>query len=315
MARVPWLAVSVGFNVGYAWILVHAALAPRLPELPVRVSDLLLHGLAYGIQAALLLWTLRFLLRPAIAATAAWLGAGTMGLLTEVLQQSHPPRSAEFKDLVADVLGATVVVLGFLAVRHCRSVFNRPPGRTIREGARKMEELVEESVCMQCREAIRPGARRCPSCLSWQSGWAGDAQHPFLELGIVVALVTAISVLSGGWLLLREKMPPVSAADPRVDIEVLAPTLVPLGGEAGTFLAITGRIVNHGDRGWRNLYMRVSFYDREGEQIDTFSGRAYTLVLAARSEVMFKLIDNWPIRPLADYASCTVEVSWAQETK
>lgn len=94
-------------NIGYAILLVVLALLPstvRLSEL--AISDWFAHAAAYGIQAALVYWASRPSLGPNRALAVGVLAASGFGVLTEGLQLLQPGRSVEFKDLVANTIGA-----------------------------------------------------------------------------------------------------------------------------------------------------------------------------------------------------------------
>lgn len=71
----------------------------------------LLHALAYGGQALLLLWLLWGSLGPSAATACAGSGALGFGILTELLQLLQPARSAELPDIVADAIGVAVALI------------------------------------------------------------------------------------------------------------------------------------------------------------------------------------------------------------
>jgi len=98
-------------NLAYAFCLVVLALVPRVPSIPgVHVQDLAAHAAAYGLQAGLLFGLLGFF--PTFqAALFSLAGATGFGILTEILQLLTPRRHFEFADMLADFLGALVVVL------------------------------------------------------------------------------------------------------------------------------------------------------------------------------------------------------------
>lgn len=107
-------------NLACAVLLVISAVLPRPPiaVAALQISDLLAHGVAYGVQALLMLWLLCAVTRPLRAVAGAWLVATLLGLSTELLQMLQPARSAELRDLVADAIGAAVAVaLGWMLMR------------------------------------------------------------------------------------------------------------------------------------------------------------------------------------------------------
>ena len=108
--RVRWAA-----NLGYAILLVIMALIPSTSLVTeLSVPDWFAHGVAYGIQAALIFWALL----PSIGRHRALLmgvvGASVFGMVTEGLQLLQPGRSVEFNDLVANTVGA-ILVCGMIA--------------------------------------------------------------------------------------------------------------------------------------------------------------------------------------------------------
>ena len=57
------------------------------------------------------------------AAVAAWIGATGLGVVTELMQRLQPTRVAEVSDVLADAVGAAVVVLVCLAMRRFGGLF------------------------------------------------------------------------------------------------------------------------------------------------------------------------------------------------
>jgi VanZ family protein len=103
--RTRWAIVSI-----YSATLVVMALIPSIPTVGgIAVPDWLAHGLAYGLLAGLILWGSSPSVGTVGAVMISLLGAGALGLVTEALQWLQPARSAELRDLVADLAGAAVV--------------------------------------------------------------------------------------------------------------------------------------------------------------------------------------------------------------
>ncbi len=99
-----------GANISYAVVLVVLAVIPPTPQVTeLAVPDWLAHATAYGIQAGLLFWAFNPLLAHHRALILGVLGASAFGIVTEGLQLLQPGRSVEFKDLVANTLGALLV--------------------------------------------------------------------------------------------------------------------------------------------------------------------------------------------------------------
>ncbi|MFZ5786157.1 MAG: VanZ family protein [Acidobacteriota bacterium] len=91
------------------------------PPAPVgRVPDTIGHGAAYSVLAAAAAESARTF---GAGRTAALIGLGWAfghGALLEALQASAPPRRAELKDLLADLLGGGLGVALWRAVRRPR---------------------------------------------------------------------------------------------------------------------------------------------------------------------------------------------------
>jgi VanZ family protein len=94
-------------NVAYTAFITSLALTPT-PLRIGRVDDWLLHGLAFGVQAALLHAVLRTLLLPTRSLLVSGAAALAYGGLIEILQLGVPGRFFEVGDLVANAVGIAV---------------------------------------------------------------------------------------------------------------------------------------------------------------------------------------------------------------
>lgn len=102
-------AIRLLINILYAILLI----AGGLVTLPVSsgggVPDVVLHGSAHGLQAALLYWLFASTMRPRGAIVAAVCCATLFGAMVEFLQLFQPMREVELKDVFANTAGACVV--------------------------------------------------------------------------------------------------------------------------------------------------------------------------------------------------------------
>jgi VanZ family protein len=102
-------AIRLLVNILYAVLLM----AGGLVTLPVGsgggIPDVVLHGTAYGLQAALLFWLFSSTMRPRGAIVAAVFCATLFGAMVEILQLFRPMRELELKDLFANTVGACIV--------------------------------------------------------------------------------------------------------------------------------------------------------------------------------------------------------------
>ncbi len=106
----PNVATRWAANAGYAIILVVIAVIPQTTAAAVSmVPDWFAHALAYGSQAGLLFWAMAPLVGVRSALVGGLFGAVSFGAATEVLQFLQPGRVVEFRDVVANSVGALVV--------------------------------------------------------------------------------------------------------------------------------------------------------------------------------------------------------------
>lgn len=123
-ARVALAWLPVAAYMALIWQLSSRVLTfPKGPDVPL--IDKWVHLAEYGVLCGLVAFALDVTLastasptpaspaRAARAAAVATLVASGWGLLDELHQAFVPGRSAEFGDLLADVLGAGLVALGY----------------------------------------------------------------------------------------------------------------------------------------------------------------------------------------------------------
>jgi VanZ family protein len=122
---VPLMAIRfrrfvIAANLVYAAVLLFLGVAPDLPNVAVEIPDFAAHGIAYAAHTALMF----ALLLPSIgrgrAAIFALAGAVLYGALVEALQLLQPARTVEFRDLLANSVGAgaAAMILYFVTGRR-----------------------------------------------------------------------------------------------------------------------------------------------------------------------------------------------------
>jgi VanZ family protein len=109
-------------NGGYAILLMIMAILPSstLTAVGSSVPDWLAHGVAYGIQMALVYWAALPSLGHGRSLVVGVVAAGAFGLVTEGLQFLQPARTVELKDLAANAVGA-LIFCGVIAGRGWKS--------------------------------------------------------------------------------------------------------------------------------------------------------------------------------------------------
>ena len=163
--------------------------------------------------------------------------------------------------------------------------------------------------CIHCCEPIRPGAKRCPSCLSWQSRWAADSRHPGLEIALVGGLVVAMAIMIIAWAYLtRDDVTRAPTGNQAASLEIVEANLEIVERGSRRNIVVVGTVSNQSDVALRDIYFFVQLLDAGGNTIDAFYTRLHTMVVPAASEAPFKLEDRSPLRDLEEYASCSVEI-------
>ncbi len=104
--QITSIVLRVGFWLPLA-LCTYLAFVPSPPEPIFRVSDVLLHGMAFAYLTFALGVAYRF--RRGWW-TAAWMVA--YGLFIEAVQSFEPQRSAELKDLIVDCVGIGLGLMG-----------------------------------------------------------------------------------------------------------------------------------------------------------------------------------------------------------
>ena len=105
-------------NAAYAALLIALAVVPSIPAAGVGISDTVVHAAVYGVQALMLFLMLNAVFPTTRALASAWIGATGFGLITEALQLFRPERSVEFKDVIANAIGAGLVVAIVIVLRR-----------------------------------------------------------------------------------------------------------------------------------------------------------------------------------------------------
>ena len=170
--------------------------------------------------------------------------------------------------------------------------------------------------CIHCLEPITAGAKRCPSCRSWQSRWAADSQNPGLEIAVVAGLALIVAVLVVSWFYMSSTTPANgSPADYLSHVSITSSELEIAKTEQRKFVAVRGTIQNDSDLTLRDFNFKIEFFDKDGTAIDSVDGRLYALVIPPHTESNFKVAHFYPGHDLEHYASHTIEVRHASVVK
>jgi VanZ family protein len=125
--------MSWGPVVVYLAVIFIGSSFPALPEIPGGLSDKAAHAAEYAVLGVLLTRALagpRWLSAPFPYIAGAVVLAGAYGLSDECHQLFVPGRTFDLKDLLADVVGASlsvVVLSGWVIIRRFWGISKRRP--------------------------------------------------------------------------------------------------------------------------------------------------------------------------------------------
>jgi len=164
-------------------------------------------------------------------------------------------------------------------------------------------------LCVDCKEEIKPDARRCPRCGSWQSKWVSDLQNPKVSLGL---LVFFLALVLGLYPFLNYWMP--SSVLERPKFSDFQQELVIVDSEMRTYrqgeyirIAIMGQLANRSPHAWERFRFHVELFNSEDELIDILEDSAFSLVLPPDSQTNFRIVGSASREP-EEYVKHTVTI-------
>lgn len=152
--------------------------------------------------------------------------------------------------------------------------------------------MSEMKQCHACGEEIKPIAKRCPHCQTWQSKWRIEPSDPKWSILWLVIVIAICGIYYFRLVLFEEKFEDRKFQDYASSIVVAESKLHYDSSESGSFIAVLGKIKNESDISWENIYFEVQFYDSENNLIDTISDNDFSLVVLPDSESTFKVRDR-----------------------
>ncbi len=164
-------------------------------------------------------------------------------------------------------------------------------------------------LCVDCKEEIKPDARRCPRCGSWQSKWVSDLQNPKVSLGL---LVFFLALVLGLYPFLNYWMP--SSVLERPKFSDFQQELVIVDSEMRTYrqgeyirIAIMGQLANRSPHAWERFRFHMELFNSEDELIDILEDSAFSLVLPPDSQTNFRIVGSASREP-EEYVKHTVTI-------
>jgi hypothetical protein len=158
--------------------------------------------------------------------------------------------------------------------------------------------------CRACKSPIEPGASKCPHCLAWQSRLLPDPQSP---RGVVVLLAPFLMFIV---LLVIFTSSKLEIVGPQLaDFEIVESEMSfseCCGGNH--FIGVVGRLRNSGGVSGKAPHFEASFYNADGELVDSVADHSYSLIIAPQDEATFR-VRGAAQRPEAEYDSYKVRIT------
>ena len=161
-------------------------------------------------------------------------------------------------------------------------------------------------LCVDCKEEIKPDAKRCPHCGSWQSRWLSDMQSPKVTFGFLAFIFLGFYLFLSYWI-------PSSVVE-RPKFSDFQQELVIVDSEMRTYrqgeyirIAVMGQLANRSPHAWERFRFHVELFNSEDELIDILEDSAFSLVLPPDSQTNFRIVGSASREP-EEYVKHTVTI-------
>ena len=148
-----------------------------------------------------------------------------------------------------------------------------------------MNDNVETKACALCAEPIRVAAKICPYCRSMQPRWKRQRQVEqwtafafFFLMGLVLLSFLYVIIMPGRNFELFQKQ--FTVIDPEMTFNVTT---------NGNYISTIGQIRNGSPCAWKDLYVEVQYFNKEGKMIDTDTEENYSEIIPAGGTQAFKV--------------------------
>lgn len=144
---------------------------------------------------------------------------------------------------------------------------------------------METKQCHSCCEDIKPEAKQCPSCQSYQSTYYKVLKSP---IGGAVIGVTAVWVFFV--FLIGNRFENNSIYDPVEVLSITESTFQFKETSCGEQVAVLGKITNSGEEPLTDIVFDIEFFDVSGKLVDIVSDTEFDLIVPSGSTKSFKAI-------------------------
>ena len=144
---------------------------------------------------------------------------------------------------------------------------------------------METKQCHSCCEDIKPEAKQCPHCQSYQSTYHKVLKSP---IGGAVIGVAAVWIFFG--FLIGNRFENNSIYDPVEVLSITESTFQFKEASCGEQVVVLGKITNSGENPLTDIVFDIEFFDESGKLVDTISDTEFDLVIPPGSKKSFKVI-------------------------
>ena len=173
-----------------------------------------------------------------------------------------------------------------------------------------MSDNVETKACALCAEPIRVAAKICPYCRSVQPRWKRQRQVEqwtgfafFFLMGLVLLSFLYVIIMPGRNFELFQNQ--FTVIDPEMSFDVTT---------NGNYISTIGQIRNGSPYAWKDVYVEVQYFNKEGKMIDTCTREDYGEIIFAGDTQAFK-VRGPADKPESEYSTQKVFIRSAKDSR
>jgi RNA polymerase subunit RPABC4/transcription elongation factor Spt4 len=178
------------------------------------------------------------------------------------------------------------------------------------KGKKIMKDNVETKACALCAEPIRVAAKICPYCRSVQPRWKRQRQVEqwtgfafFFLMGLVLLSFLYVIIMPGRNFELFQNQ--FTVIDPEMSFDVTT---------NGNYISTIGQIRNGSPYAWKDVYVEVQYFNKEGKMIDTCTREDYGEIIFAGDTQAFK-VRGPADKPESEYSTQKVFIRSAKDSR
>jgi RNA polymerase subunit RPABC4/transcription elongation factor Spt4 len=178
------------------------------------------------------------------------------------------------------------------------------------KGKKTMNDNVETKACGLCAEPIRVAAKICPYCRSMQPRWKRQKQfEQWISLGAAFLMMIGL-ICSFAWLL----SPGRDFALFQSQFTVVNPEMSFNVTTKGNYISTIGQVRNGSPYAWKDVYVEVQYFSKEGKMIDTCTWEDYSEIILAGATQAFK-VRGLADKPASQYSTQKVFIRSAKDAR